>query len=375
MKKLFALTILTIAAAVVWHASVIGAPPPSHMDVFKQPKGCFGCHRGRGVPGTPLLRESSDQICFRCHGSQSHGRSRTNIESEFAKVSKHPVLETSKHHSLHEKLPEEEETMPRHVSCYDCHIVHLSDAERPWRGVGGYIAPSGKFFRGVIKGGPPPGLKVKNASYEYEMCYRCHSDSANIADDKNIAIYLNPSNPSYHPVEMEGRNSFVPSLVVGLNVTSRISCGNCHGNNEFNGPRGPHGSDYSPILLAEYRTENGVSDPKAYELCYMCHDNRNIWKNASFRYHSKHVTENYISCHSCHASHGSTENQHLIKFNDLIVTINSTEPFYYMPDASNQGDPRCYLTCHVSVEAEDKIVEHNKAGVQRKDTTAPVKLW
>jgi predicted CXXCH cytochrome family protein len=377
MKKLFVILIMALAAAVAWEASVIGRPPPSHMDIFRQPEGCLGCHRGRGVPGTPLLRERLTKICFRCHGSESKGKgkARTDIESEFAKVSIHPVFETTKYHSLFEDLPEEDETMPRHVSCYDCHIVHRSDVERSWRGVRGYIAPGGRVFRGTVKGGPPPGLKIREASYEYELCYLCHSDSANLANDKNISVSFDPTNPSFHPVEMEGKNKYVPSLVTGLNVASRISCGNCHGNNESNGPRGPHGSDYSPLLMAQYRTENGDSGPKAYELCYMCHDSRSIWKNVSFRYHSKHIADNYTSCYSCHASHGSTENEHLIKFNNLVVTINTTELYYYVPDKRGDGDPRCYLTCHVDVGAENKIVEHNTMGVQRKDKAAPVKPW
>ena len=375
MKKLIMIMIMALAATVAWDASVNGKPPPSHMDIFKLPEGCFGCHRGRGVPGTPLLRASITRICFRCHGNESRGKAKTDIESELAKASTHPILETTKYHSLFEYLPEEDETMQRHVSCYDCHIAHLTDAEKPWRGVRGYIAPGGRVFRGRVKGGPPPGLKIKEASYEYEMCYLCHSDSANLANDKNISVSFDPTNPSYHPVEMEGKNKSVPSLVTGLNVTSRISCGNCHGNNDRNGPRGPHGSDYSPLLMAQYKTGNGNRSPKAYELCYMCHDSRSIWKNASFRYHSKHISENFISCHSCHASHGSTENAHLIEFNNVVVTINTTEPYCYVQDMRGQGDPRCYLTCHLEVGAQNKIVEHNIGGVQRKDTASPVKPW
>lgn len=363
MKKLLALIIMALAVALAWDASVLGKPLPSHMDAFKQPEGCFGCHRGRGVPGTPLLSAKITEICFRCHGSRSKGKARTDIESEFAKTSRHPIMETSQYHSLYENLPEEDQTAPRHVSCFDCHIVHISDAERPWRGAGGYIAPGGKFFRGGVKGGPPPGLRLREASYEYELCYLCHSDSANLADDKNMAVYFDPTNPSYHPVEMEGINKYVPSLVRELNVTSRISCQHCHGNNEANGPRGPHGSDYHPLLVAEYRTQNGTGGPKAYELCYMCHDRRSIWRDESFKRHSKHVSENYISCYSCHASHGSTENEHLIKFNELVVTVNTIEPEhrprYYVPDPGQQGKSKCYLTCHMEI----KDVVHDTNGV------------
>jgi predicted CXXCH cytochrome family protein len=373
MKKLFVIMMMALAATLAWDALAPGKTLPSHMDDFKQPDGCFGCHRGRGVPGTPLLRENITKICFRCHGSQSKGKAKTDIESEFAKAYRHPIYETSKYHSLYENLPEEDETAPRHASCYDCHTVHLSDAEKPWRGARGYVAPGGKFLRGTMKGGPPPGLRLREATYEYELCYLCHSDSANLADDKNMAVYFDPTNPSYHPVEMEGKNQSVPSLVRVLNITSRISCGNCHGNNERNGPRGPHGSDYSSLLVAEYRTQNGISDPKAHELCYMCHDYRSIWRNESFRHHSKHITENYISCFSCHASHGSTENRHLIKFNELVAVVNTSEPNYYMP--SNQGNPRCYLTCHVEAGMESKVVEHNTGGVKKMDTGNPVTPW
>jgi predicted CXXCH cytochrome family protein len=216
MKKLLLLIIMALAATVVWDDSVIGKPPPSHMDIFVQSEGCFGCHRGRGVPGTPLLKGDAITLCFQCHSGRDRRKAKTDIESEFAKISKHPVFETAGYHYTFEKLPEEDQNAKRHVSCYDCHIVHISDSEKPWRGVGGYMAPGGRFIRGAIKGGPPPGLRMREASFEYELCYLCHSDSANLDDDKNIAVSFAPSNPSFHPVEMEGKNNDVPSLISQL---------------------------------------------------------------------------------------------------------------------------------------------------------------
>lgn len=193
------------------------------------------------------------------------------------------------------------------------------------------------------------GLKLKAASEEYDLCYLCHSDSANLpARSRNMGEEFDPSNRSYHPVETPGRNKQMPSLVRDLNVNSRIACGSCHGNDDKRGARGPHGSDYSPLLVAEYRTQDGPESPKAYELCFMCHDRRSINGDESFKWHQRHVVFQDTSCYVCHRTHGSRDNEHLIDFSadrvgDRVSSINGIGPSY-LPDIT--GRPRCYLNCH-----------------------------
>jgi hypothetical protein len=193
---------------------------------------------------------------------------------------------------------------------------------------------------------PPTGLSVRQAEEEYELCYLCHSDSVNLpADSRNMGELFNPSNPSYHPVESPGRNSRVPSLIRALSVSSRIKCSDCHGNDEASGPQGPHASEYEPILVAEYRTEDALEDPKRYELCYMCHDRRSLLGDESFIKHNVHIVQQGIACFTCHASHGSLENSNLIEFNEFVVEPSpmSGGPIYL---EGALGNPRCYLSCH-----------------------------
>ena len=72
--------------------------------------------------------------------------------------------------------------------------------------------------------------------------------------------------------------------------------------------------------------------------------------NASFRYHSRHISAERTSCNTCHDPHGissaqgnSTNNSHLINFNTAVVT-----PYngflYYMDTGVYRGS--CQLTCH-----------------------------
>jgi predicted CXXCH cytochrome family protein len=313
------------------------------MKRFSNPEGCYGCHAGKGDPGTPLLKARREQLCFRCHGSFSRSWAASkNIESVVSKQSNHPIAETSHYHIRGEVLPEEQSSIPRHVACADCHIAHRSTPEVPWRGARGYVS-------GLMGSQPPglrpQGLRLRRASEEYELCYLCHSDSKNLTgSSRNMAELFNPSNFSYHPVEAPGRNLNVPSLVRALSITDRIRCSDCHGNNDKMGARGPHGSDYSPILVAQYRMEDGTEDPKTYELCYMCHDRRSVLGDESFKKHNRHVVAEQTTCFTCHASHGSA-NSNLIEFNTLVVNPSPTDGGpVYMPGVN--GNPRCYLECH-----------------------------
>jgi predicted CXXCH cytochrome family protein len=343
---------LAVFGVLLGAALVLAAGRPTHMSRFENPEGCAGCHAGKGVPGTPLLKARREQLCFRCHGALSHGLATgRNIQSVVSKQSNHPITETSLYHLRGEVLPEEEESMLRHVACADCHVAHISTPELTWRGARGYISGlSGAQHPGLR----PQGLRLRQATDEYELCYLCHSDSRNLpAGSRNMAELFNPSNFSYHPVEAPGRNLNMPSLVRALSITDRIRCTDCHGNNDSMGPRGPHGSDYSPILVAQYSMEDGPEDARYYELCYMCHDRRSILGDESFRKHNRHVVSEQTSCFTCHASHGSSSNN-LIEFNTLVVNPSLTDggPMY-MPGSG--GNPMCYLECHGA--------DHNFTGI------------
>jgi predicted CXXCH cytochrome family protein len=279
-----------------------------------------------------MLRAVREELCFTCHSSSGLGsRSRFDIATLFQKRYRHPVAETSAYHSASEELPEKSVSALRHVACGDCHNTHLADSGRPLRKLKGYR-----------KNARLSGLSQDID--EYELCYKCHSDSANLKfGSKNKREEFDPNNPSYHPVERPGKNQKVPSLIQPYTPGSTIKCTDCHGNDDQYGPKGPHGSNYEYMLKYSYVKAESSESPKTHELCYSCHDRRSILNNDSFRKHKEHVALHRISCSICHNPHGSATNQHLITFDSNYVGY-VPAPVYM---ASSNGKPMCLLTCHI----------------------------
>jgi predicted CXXCH cytochrome family protein len=329
----------------------------SHMDRLVNSEGCGACHRGRGVSGGGLLRAKAQNLCYKCHSRDAAGKGRaaSDIESEMQKTSVHPVEETSHMHRNSEVLPARSAEALRHVSCSDCHLSHVTSPSRAWNGLPGYRAAA---VRGMDRGGRPQGIYLRKAEYEYELCYRCHSTGANMRmDSRDVSMEFDPSGMSFHPVEATGRNHDVPSLVEGLRETSLIRCGSCHGNDDPGGPDGPHGSRFSPLLVAEYRTTDGPESAMSYTLCYTCHDRNSIMADESFRAHRFHVALKNVSCKKCHNAHGSRSNRHLIHFDEAEAgsASDGMGPMY-LPGAP--GMPQCFLSCHGA--------DHKSSGINEK---------
>ncbi|NTU41793.1 MAG: hypothetical protein HGA78_01815 [Nitrospirales bacterium] len=302
-----------------------------HLDRAKVPAGCSACHKGHGKRGTKLLQQDKNELCFSCHES---------MRFVILKRSNHPVTRTTQYHSAVETLPERSPSAKRHVSCFDCHDSHLATKDKPLRGVPGY---SGK------------GIAVQEVRNEYEVCYRCHSDSANLpANSSNMARKFDPGNASFHPVEMAGRNRFVPSLKSPLTLNSTINCSDCHGNDDRMGPKGPHGSNYDGLLRANYMKDSGPESPNAYQLCYDCHNRSSILNDESFQSHKRHVLYSAVSCSICHDPHGSATYANLINFNARFAFPNSMGQLAYAK--MNPGKPRCFLSCHLNGQNYDHKV-------------------
>ena len=337
-------------ASLVWPAGVsaartanLGTVENPHMDDNTLRRGCGSCHRGHGLSGTALLPERDSEACLMCHGGvesdvvgdiapSARARLR-DLRAEFKKPYRHPV-ETSWLHSRGETLPERDPGALRHVSCLDCHGAH--DTPMPRR-----TDP-------VTLATRPRAATLKGVAYEFELCYRCHGDAANLPYAfSDIRARMHAGNESFHPVESPGRSSRVPSLRAPYSPSSVISCTDCHGSDEPAGRHAPHGSVHAGLLIDNYSTrDGGLESAVAYGICYRCHDRSSILADRSFSEHRSHVVgpDSQTSCHTCHDSHGSRHSPHLIEFNPTVVSPTRRGMVRYRQTKALNGE--CYLTCH-----------------------------
>lgn len=209
-----------------------------------------------------------------------------------------------------------------------------------------------------VKGINTDGNSVDEASFEYEICYKCHagqswspgSPTSRAISQNNTRLEFDSGNPSYHPVEAAGRNANVPSLLTNYSTTSIIFCSDCHSSDGSNVPKGPHGSTYPRILKYNYTTaDNSSESATAYELCYSCHSRTSILADESFAYHNLHIREERTPCNVCHDPHGisatqgNSDNDHLINFDINVVAVyNGTRRFQDLGTYTGS----CTLRCH-----------------------------
>jgi predicted CXXCH cytochrome family protein len=312
-----------------------------HFDKTKLIKGCGSCHMGHGMLNTSMLPVEPDVFCYRCHSNNpapenewggrylANNTSVPDIKKEFNKPYRHPVENTGMHKQ--EKIfPETDRSAERQAECTDCHHHHYAEKGNTMNG---------------IKGVNSQGLVVRKINSEYELCFKCHSLSANLpADQKNKIDQFKISNPSYHPVIAQGKNSDVPSLVFPLTALSLVKCIDCHNNDDPMGPKGPHGSSYRYILKKNFSSSDGTEGPYQYELCYSCHRRESILANESFFYHDLHISVVGASCRTCHNPHGSTQYTHLIDFDNMTVSTSSKGFIEFRDLGKKAGE--CYLNCH-----------------------------
>ena len=260
----------------------------------------------------------------------------------------------------------------RHAECADCHNPHASHAAaatapKASGRLAGVWGIDGNGVR-VDPSGTPPSVR------EYEICFKCHGDSANKAQPLgpsppyanrqaaqfNKRLQFDPANPSYHPVEAAGRSTWVPSLVAPWTTSSVMYCTDCHDNDTGpkaptpgSGPAGPHGSNQKHLLVARYDMDLGsnIESSQAYALCYKCHSRSSILSDVSFSKHSRHLQNASAPCSVCHDPHGvpaaqgtTTNNSRLINFDTRFVLPNASGLLRF--EATGVGNGRCYLNCH-----------------------------
>ena len=335
--------------------------------------GCESCHRPHsGREPERLLKFVEEDTCGRCHDGSVAGK---NVAAEFNKIYSHPTYaRTPSVHDAAESPVNPSATVPevnpgaaRHAECADCHNSHAAYAASA-------TAPRVPGSLSGVWGIDSSGARVDPATTEYQICYKCHADSANKPQESgqpdppytrrrivqfNIRLELDPANPSHHAVEAPGRNPDVPSLLPPYTTASIIYCKDCHNNNAGpgaggTGPRGPHGSTYAHLLernLNVGANNTGQNYATMYALCFKCHSQTSIMGDQTFKEHQKHIEGEDSSCTVCHDPHGvsatqgnATENSHLINFDVSVVTPNSAGLLRFEDRGSRHG--ACYLRCH-----------------------------
>ncbi len=366
--------------------------PPKNWPTWTQVRewGCEVCHTPHFAATAEQLLNFTDTSatpygCTSCHGPDTHFAPETSapqsaavganrvgrpdIARQVSKISAHPEST-----SLQSGLPRGRGTGSRApgewLGCLECHDPHAAStyiAELPY--VSGALA-------GVL-GVDRNGAEVATATYEYEICFRCHGDNTpdaefipRVVGSTNTRLDFDANNPSYHPVVEMGRGVDVPSLPSALSPrmtpSDRIGCTSCHADDE-GGSRGPHGSDYPPILGERYDTVDGsVESYDSYALCYRCHERESILGDESFAPrafrttpsgggHSGHLAAG-APCSACHDPHGvwaggaaafqqTGDHTHLINFDTRIVAPLAGADLPVFKDTGSRSG-NCTLSCH-----------------------------
>ena len=302
---------------------------------------CSNCHSTHAAPrGARLLRDNQEhRVCLDCHNGSV---SANNIEGDFIAPSAHAVDASDWTHEPNEEFG----TMPRHVTCVDCHNPHKMNSTPS-------VAPNVQGRLHGVSGLNQAGSAVAGADYEYEVCFKCHgvSDQATplgivrADNDRNVRSELNQGNPSHHAVTAVGRRPNMAGLEPGYSTSSINRCTDCHS---------PHGSQFGPMLTQAYEMNDVTPESFAsYELCYGCHNRGHLINDQANAFqHKLHVQVANAPCAACHDAHGSRQNQHLINFmlvdpsgNTVVTESASTGRLEYVPGAG-PGSGECYLACH-----------------------------
>jgi predicted CXXCH cytochrome family protein len=306
---------------------------------------CENCHTPHSAGTKPRLLNFAkpEDNCLVCHNGTVAAK---NLAGEFSKASAHPVLTTS---SLHDAAEGPMNPNGRHASCVDCHNPHAVTGSASKTAV-----LPGSMVK--VKGESVGGTALAAATHEYEVCFRCHAEAGKGSTSKvvrqfsqpNTRLQFNPGNRSYHPVVAPAKTAASRTLLTPWSSAQQILCTDCHNNDQGpsvkgNGPNGPHGSVYAPIL--ERNLNQADMQPEsafAYALCYKCHSEGVLMAD---QLHSRHVRDHQTACSTCHDAHGVQTQPHLINFNTLYVTPAAGRIAY---SDQGGGHSTCTLTCHSS---------------------------
>lgn len=300
-------------------------PPRSSADAGR----CVNCHDPHGardaigvIPSMNVAREEA--LCLPCHDGAP---ARRDVASQLQRAFRHPVSLRGVHRA-DEGGDKARFAAPaaRHVECVDCHNPHYARADvPPARAPAASNRLLGVSRVRVTNGGAGsvplytfvPAEDVAFA-LEYEICFKCHSSwTTQPAGQSDLALLLNPANPSFHPVEEVGRNRNIDPLAFagGWRWDRLTYCSDCHSSDDPS-VRGPHGSMYRYLLGRSYTASPLVGASMAStDLCFQCHAfatyadgqaSRTVRRYSRWEDHALHVGKGRVPCYTCHATHGST---------------------------------------------------------------------
>jgi predicted CXXCH cytochrome family protein len=356
------LTCHTVAEWATSGHGLSGQPLPSAMVNLMQNQGgvakalksrtvagtaCASCHVPHAAGAKEELTRFQDpeKNCMFCHDSEGPGQ---KVMPDFNKVSVHPIFVNADSHTPAENIVN---PPTRHVTCVDCHNPHAAN-----KSPGGATVLAGALtgVAGVTAG----GSVLRNVQHEYELCFRCHGDSAARGPatvprqvvQTNTRLQFSPGNVSFHPLEAIGKNPASPSLLKPLTPSTLVNCTDCHNSdngrkNGGSGANGPHGSSFAPLLERLLLFKDGTPyNANSFALCYKCHSSVVVDSNQnnSWAYHRQHLEDYRATCSTCHDSHGASQ-AHLINFNTAYV-MPYNGVIRYTSTGMNHGT--CTLTCH-----------------------------
>jgi predicted CXXCH cytochrome family protein len=316
---------------------------------------CRSCHRPHAAGGRErlLIFEEEEDNCLNCH----NGQIAENIRGEIDKISAH---DPRRYLGRHDPVEMQAGGNP-HVECADCHNPHAAAAQAH-TGAYGSIGMTLAHVRGITIGGTP----IARAENEYEVCFRCHGDTAvpvterirRLAQTDNLRLKFDPGNPSFHPIVVSSPGDATPSLAPHMTRGALIRCTDCHNNDSGpraggNGPDGPHGSIYDFLLERNYSVfDDSTESEYEYAMCYKCHQRSSILADQSFPHHRVHIVEQRTPCSACHDPHGisttqamGSDHSHLINFDTAIVRPEPSTGRLEFRDLGTLAGS-CTLICH-----------------------------
>ena len=188
--------------------------------------GCESCHRPHNpTVSSRLLKAPEENTCYACHNGSV--ASTGNIQAEFqSKRYIHPVSTTPSVHDASEgprspqfQVPEKSVGAPRTAERPDCHDPHSGTLTTA-------VPPAVKGALLNVPGINNSGTEVARAAFEYQICFKCHADSANkpqYSDNGNSGIGFgrNPKRQTnqFNPSRYNTRSEF-SSFVSGHPVVN-----------------------------------------------------------------------------------------------------------------------------------------------------------